>query len=103
MENIKNYTSIGVICEGGMASSAMGAAVLRKALNENGLGNIDVKAYPAGLLNPGTCLVVCQKDYYIHIKDWLGETEVFLVENLLHKEDYKALLEKLKVHYQARK
>lgn len=95
MENIKKYINIGIICEGGMASSAMGAAVLKKLLNENGLKNIDVKAYPSGFITPGISLVVCQKDYYCHIKDQLSGKEVFQVENLLHKEDYKDLIERL--------
>lgn len=92
------YNSIGIVCEGGIGSSAMGAALLRKVLNENGMGYISVKAYGRELTGLDTELLICGKNYYRHVKDQLEGMEVLLVENLLHKEEYQALVLQLAGH-----
>ena len=92
------YSSIGIVCEGGIGSSAMGAAMLRKVLNENGMEYISVKAYGRELAGLDTKLLICGKNYYNNVKDQLQGLEVLLVESLVHKEEYQALVLQLAGH-----
>lgn len=95
MARMGKYTSIGIICECGIGSSAMGAALLKKVLNENGIEYISVKTYAAGMADSGTGLFICERDYYSHIKDQLEGMEVYQVESLLSKKEYQALVVQL--------
>ena len=46
------YSSIGIVCEGGIGSSAMGAAMLRKVLNEKWHGIYKCKGIWQGTGRP---------------------------------------------------
>lgn len=90
-----SYTKIGVICEGGMGSSAMGAAILRRLLSEKDMVEIEVKAYASDLVPVGIEILVCQKDYWERVQYRFSGKEVYLVGNLVNRTEYEALVEQL--------
>lgn len=57
-------TAIYVVCDAGLGSSAMGAALLRRQLKAEGITDITVRAAAADDIPEGGSLLVCQKDFY---------------------------------------
>lgn len=87
---------IAFVCDGGMGSSAMGAAIFRRMLAGQGMEDIFVKQYAVDLVPPEITFIVCQKDYTEMVKDQLGDREIFAIESLVQAEAYQPLLEEIK-------
>ena len=88
--------SIGFVCDGGMGSSAMGAALFRRVLQEQQIEGIEVKAYASDLIPKEIDLLVCQKDFCQIRAGWQDDQRIYVVENFVNKEGYEQLAEKLK-------
>ena len=96
MTGQKKIQQIGFVCEGGVGSSAMGAALFRRMLSREGMADVSVEAYAADLVPEETEMVVCQKDYYELLSKELKQKEYYLVESLLKTEEYMDLLDQIK-------
>lgn len=84
---------VGFICNAGLGSSAMGATLFRRKLQEMGIAGVDVKAYPADEVPGDLILAVCQKDFMEMTGIALKTENVYIVENLLDQSEYAALAE----------
>lgn len=87
----EKVTSVAVVCEGGVGSSAMGAALFRRVLARERIEGVRVEAYAADLVPETVQMIVCQKDYSEMLPGILKEKEVCTVENLMKTEEYERL------------
>lgn len=88
-ENQKeNMIKVGFICNAGFGSSAMGATLFRKKLQELGITGVDVRAYPLDQIPDDLELAVCQKDFQKMTGAELKAEGVCTVENLLDQSEY---------------
>lgn len=96
---VAKISNIAVVCDGGVGTSAMGAAILRRKLAEEKLINITVKASAADMIPADVDLIVCQKDFKEHspelFKAIQDDAKIHTVETLLHTDAYKELIEEL--------
>lgn len=86
---------IAVVCDGGVGSSVMGAALLRRALAAKQQKGVTVEAYAADLVPNEIKVLLCQKDYYEYLPENIREREIFIVENLVRADAYAAVLEEI--------
>lgn len=83
--------SVAVVCEGGVGSSAMGAALFRRVLTREQIEGVHVEAYAADLVPVTVQMIVCQKDYMERLPGVLKEKEICSVESLMRTEEYERL------------
>lgn len=95
-DELMHIQTIGFVCDGGMGSSAMGAALFRRVLQEQQIEGIEVKAYASDLIPKEIDLLVCQKDFCQIRAGWQDDQRIYVVENFVNKEGYEELAEKLK-------
>ena len=88
-----NY--IYVICDAGLGSSAMGAALLRRKMKEEGIEGISVRPAAADEIPDDADLLVCQKDFY-HARLEGCEIPVVQVDKLTDKDGYQKLILQIK-------
>lgn len=86
---------IAVVCNGGMGSSAMGAAVFRRLLKQEQISGVSVEAYAADLVPDSAQVIVCQKDYRPLLPKELDGREIFTVESLMQTELYRPLIQEI--------
>lgn len=85
---------IAFVCDGGMGSSVMGAALLRRRLGALGISEVTVEAFAVDLVPGEVDLVVCQKDFYQLHGAQLGSRKVHLVDSLLQPDECMVLFQK---------
>nr|WP_296955733.1 hypothetical protein [uncultured Mediterraneibacter sp.] len=88
--NYQNLHKIGFVCDGGMGSSAMGAALFRRSLAAHGIQGVEVKAYAADLIPENLDLIVCQKEFY-QLNEEMQELNCHVISGFTAKEEYEAL------------
>lgn len=88
--NYQNLHKIGFVCDGGMGSSAMGAALFRRSLAAHGIQGVEVKAYAADLIPEDLDLIVCQKEFY-QLNEEMQELNCHVISGFTAKEEYEAL------------
>ncbi len=81
------------ICDGGVGSSVMAAALFRRKLAEKGIADVEVKACAVDLLEEDSDLIVCQRSFAEECPQIPKEREIYTLENLLSVQEYEALLE----------
>ena len=92
-ENIyQNLHKIGFVCNGGMGSSAMGAALFRRALKTAGITGIQVGVYAADLIEEDIDLIVCQKEFYA-LNPQLHEKVCHVIAGFTDREEYTKLIQ----------
>ena len=94
-EVLKKIEYIAFVCDGGVGSSAMGAALFRRALALAGITGVKVDAYASDLVPENVDFVVCQKDFYRLRPEELLDKEVYAVESLVKTDEYDGLIEKI--------
>lgn len=83
------------VCDAGMGSSAMGAAMLRRKLKEKEISGIEVKAVPVGEIPEDVEVLVCQKSFRQKLTGISLKVKVLEVENLTSMTEYERLAEQL--------
>lgn len=91
----KEIRTIGFVCDGGMGSSAMGAAIFRRTMAKYQMTGIQVEVFAADLVEDGLDLIVCQEDFARVMPDSLKEHAVYTVTSFLKAEEYEALIEQI--------
>lgn len=86
---------IGFVCNAGVGSSAMGAALFRRKLREMNISGIEVEAYPADQIPDQLMLIVCQKDFQAAVPFEWKEDKIYTVESLLNQTEYEAIIEEI--------
>ncbi|MDO4274275.1 MAG: hypothetical protein Q4D16_11435 [Eubacteriales bacterium] len=94
-ESFENIKRIAVVCDGGVGTSAMGAALLRRRLAQEKIDGIKTEAWAADLVPEDADLIVCQKDFGEHIPEKLKSRNIFMADSLLNAEAYGELARKL--------
>lgn len=89
--NYKNLHKIGFVCDGGMGSSAMGAALFRRSLAIYGIQGMDVKAYAADLIPEDLDLIVCQKDFY-QLNEEVQKLNCHVISGFTARDEYEKLV-----------
>lgn len=91
MTSEQKIEKIGFVCDGGMGSSAMGAALFRRCLAKHGVSGIEVKAHAADMIPNDLDLIVCQEDYY-KIKQELHPKHCYVISSFTKQEEYETLV-----------
>lgn len=86
---------IGFICDAGVGSSAMGAALFRKKLKEMGITGVEVGAYAMDQIPSDLTVAVCQKDFKEILLSEAELTHIYTVESLLNQSEHSAIIEQL--------
>lgn len=87
---------IGIICDAGVGSSAMGAALLRRKLAAMGIGGVEVSAYAADRIPEDIDLAVCQSSFRKFLPQEMKEIEIFEIESLVSSEELDRIAEEVK-------
>ena len=75
-----------------MGSSAMGAALFRRALKTAGITGIQVGVYAADLIEEDIDLIVCQKEFYA-LNPQLHEKACHVIAGFTDREEYTKLIQ----------
>ena len=92
--DLANVTSIIVACDAGMGSSAMGASMLRKKVQDAGL-NIDVNNLAINNLTESADIVITHKDLTDRARKHAPNAHHISLTNFLDSEMYNQLVTKL--------
>lgn len=93
----KAVHKIGFVCDGGVGSSVMGAAIFRRSLKAQRITDVDVKAYAVDEIPEDLDMIVCQKDFIEMLPEKSRRMEIQLLENLVSSESYAELLAEIQV------
>lgn len=83
---------IGFVCDAGVGSSAMGAAIFRRKLHQNNIEGMEVQPYAADSIPENLDLIVCQKDFFQLLPQEQKEKEIFTVDNFVSAQAYDGLV-----------
>lgn len=86
---------IAVVCDGGVGSSAMGAALLRRNLAAKQIIGVTVEAFATDLVPEDITVLICQKDYHQFLPEELKKREVFVVDNLVQRDGFEEIIEEI--------
>ncbi len=92
MQEIK----IGFICDAGVGSSAMGAALFRRKLKEEGMDGITAEAYAVDQVPEDLTIGVCQRAFLEILQKESNLSNIVTMESLLNQTEHLALIEKLR-------
>ena len=92
MQEIK----IGFICDAGVGSSAMGAALFRRKLKEEGMDGITAEAYAVDQIPEDLTIGVCQRAFLEILQKESNLSNIVTMESLLNQAEHLALIEKLR-------
>lgn len=92
MQGIK----IGFICDAGVGSSAMGAALFRRKLKEEGMDGITAEAYAVDQIPENLTIGVCQRAFLEILQKESNLSNIVTMESLLNQTEHLALIEKLR-------
>lgn len=84
---------IAFVCDAGMGSSVMGAALLKRTLAQKGMKGIEVEAYAADMIPSDIEFIVCQKAYYRNLPQNAQNKEIYLVDDLVQSQGFVSLVE----------
>lgn len=87
---------VGFICDAGVGSSAMAAALFRRKLQELQIGEVEVSAYAVDQVPTDLTLAVCQKDFRELLLGELSDTQIVVVESLLNQTELTRIAEEIK-------
>ncbi|RBW69252.1 hypothetical protein [Bacillus taeanensis] len=94
---LKNQPTIKVItfaCEGGMVSSVVGAALIRKKLREAGL-TIRLNHSSIHEISEETDLIVIHENFADQVKNLYPDHRYFSLQSYLHQESHNRLVQYL--------
>ena len=91
----KMINKIGFVCNAGVGSSAMGAALFRRKLKEEGIEGIEVAAYPADGIPDNIDLIICQKDLKNLMLSNVDDKKVYTVESLMNQTEYADIIDNM--------
>lgn len=95
-QKMSRIHKIGFVCDAGVGSSVMGAALLRKKLAGGMVKDVEVQAFAADQIEPGMDLLVCQKDFLDLFPGEAKRKEIYVVDHFLNSGNYEKLVQLLK-------
>ena len=91
-ETRRMIKNICFVCDGGVGSSSMGAALFRRKLKEMGMEGYCVQAVAADAVPEEAQLLICQKDFLPSIEDRAFNIPVCAVTGLMCVEEYDEII-----------
>lgn len=91
-----NINLIVFACDAGMGSSAMGESILRKALKDANITNIEVKHSSVDTIPAGADIVFTQENLSERARKSAPNAEVITVKNFLDRSTYDTFINELK-------
>ncbi|MDY4516167.1 MAG: hypothetical protein SPD93_06725 [Lachnospiraceae bacterium] len=88
---------IGFICDAGVGSSAMGAALFRRKLSMNGIPDLQVESYACDQIPDALDLLVCQKDFVRMLPEKTRSMEIFATDSLLDQAAFDKIIEIIRI------
>ncbi|MGN0404747.1 MAG: hypothetical protein ACI4F1_05970 [Bariatricus sp.] len=92
-EEQKKVEWIVFVCDGGVGSSAMGAALFRRTLAKEHMEGIKVEAAASDMIPVEADLIVCQKEFRRMLPENIEGTKIYTLENLVSTAEYGCLME----------
>lgn len=83
----KMIRKVGFVCDAGVGSSAMGAALFRRKLQELRITDIEVLAYAMVQMPEDLDLIVCQKNFKELLMAECASKEIYTMESLLNQQE----------------
>lgn len=83
---------VGFVCDAGVGTSAMGAALFRRQLAGQRIEGIEVEAFASDQIPGNLDLIVCQKDYRKLLSDRHSGAEIFAMESLMDRNGFERLI-----------
>jgi PTS system mannitol-specific IIC component len=83
-------------CDAGMGSSAMGESILRKALKDAGISDIDVKHSSVDSIPAGADVVFTQENLMERAKKSAKSSRIITIKNFLDRSKYDDFISELK-------
>ncbi len=99
--DLKALKNIVFACDAGMGSSAMGASVLKKKLQEAGISDIDVKHYSVSEVPDGVSFVVCHQDLADRAKKSAPNARIVTISNFMNAPQYDEIVSEIKAAREA--
>ncbi len=93
--SLANVSLVTFACDAGMGSSAMGASLLRKKFQEEGI-EIKVDNCAIDVLPEVTQVVVTQHSFAQRVKDRVPNAKVYTIQNFMSVNEYKVIVEEFK-------
>lgn len=93
-ERISKIQNICFVCDAGIGSSAMGAALLRKRMRTLGIEGVLVGHAAMDEIPDHTDVIICQKNFASLFQN--PGAEIYTVENLTDSHEYEEILARLK-------
>ena len=93
MDGVKN---VYFVCQGGFGSSAMGAAILRRRLKNEGLYGIQVGNTAIDDIPEDADVIFCQKQIEPKMQKVVTKAEIYYLENLSQSVEYDSWISSLK-------
>lgn len=82
------------VCDAGIGSSAMGAALLRRKMKAMGIMDVSVGHAAVDEIPEQTDVIICQRNFVNRFS--CPGAELYTVENLTNMQEYEAILARLK-------
>lgn len=93
--DLRTLNTIIFACDAGVGSSAMGAIVLQKKLESEGLSNITVHHCSMYDIPAGSKYIVCPKEMAVQIADNHQTARIIPIDNFLDAPEYELIVEEL--------
>lgn len=86
--DLRTLDQIVFACDAGMGSSAMGAAVMQRKLEEAGFNNIKVEHSSVSEIPDGTKFVICHQDLVERAKKSAPQARIVTITNFMNAPEY---------------
>ncbi|MCR4695162.1 MAG: PTS mannitol transporter subunit IICBA [Pseudobutyrivibrio sp.] len=94
--DLKAVKAIVFACDAGMGSSAMGATVMQKKLDDAGLGDIKVSHSSVSEIPAGTNFVICHKDLVGRATTSAPGARIVTISNFMNAPEYDQVVAEIK-------
>ena len=87
---------VGFICDAGVGSSAMAAALFRRKLAEQQIGQVEVAAYARDQIAEDLDIAICQRDFRDLVLGEVQKEDIRVVSSLLNQEEYEEIITEIR-------
>lgn len=87
---------VGFICDAGVGSSAMAAALFRRKLSEKHMEGVEVAAYARDQIAEDIDIAICQRDFKELVLGEVQQKDIRVVSSLLNQEEYEEIIAEIR-------
>lgn len=88
---------IGFVCDAGVGSSSMAAALMRRKLKELQIEDIEVAAYASDQVPQDLDLIICQRNFRELLLPQLADTRCYTMESLVNQQELSDIALKIQM------